>query len=136
MGIFSQYFCITIFIHIFAAESFGKVQIAKRNIFNLMLLVVVMFNLTSTTLFLHRHQIDERIIVHSHPFSGSPESHSHSTSSLDIIARQAISEALAITTFTIEQCDDFVEFVAAIPSSYNAISQSVSGESLRAPPVA
>ena len=101
-----------------------------------MLLVVVMFNLTSTTLFLHIHQINERTIVHSHPFSGSPESHSHSTSSLDIIARQAISEALATTTFIIKQCDDFVEFESVVSPLYNAISQSVSGEPLRAPPVA
>lgn len=101
-----------------------------------MLLVVVMFNLASTTLFLHRHIINERTIVHSHPFSGSPESHSHSTSSLDIIARQAISEALASVPVEFEQGADCVELDRVVPIIIKAVSQQVVYESLRAPPVA
>lgn len=112
------------------------VQIAKRNIFSLMLLVVVMFNLTSTTLFMHRHIIDERTIVHSHPFSGSPESHSHSTSSLDIIARQATTEALASSNLSVECSVEYVEFDRVVPIAIEATSLSVAYQSIRAPPVA
>lgn len=118
------------------ARNLDGVQIAKRDIFSLMLLVVVMFNLTSTTLFIHRHIIDERTIVHSHPFSGSPESHSHSTSSLDIIARQATTEALASSNLSVECSVEYVEFGRVVPIAIEATSLSVAYQSLRAPPVA
>lgn len=109
-------------------------QTTKRNIFSVMLLLVAIFNLTSTTLFLHTHLLNEQIIVHSHPFASSPDSHSHTASSLDIISRQTISEAVITQAFSFSSWIDcsLLIFATSKPSNVTEYSGGIS--SLRAPP--
>lgn len=112
------------------------VQTTKRNIFSLVLLSLVLLNIGATTLFVHHHHIDERIVAHSHPFSGNPEAHDHSASSLLLVARQAISEMRVAETLRINFVDVCVEFEQSIEEPLHIIAQDADFSSLRAPPVA
>lgn len=111
-------------------------QTTKRNIFSLVLLSLVLLNIGATTLFVHHHHIDERIVAHSHPFSGNPEAHDHSASSLLLVARQAISEMRVAETLRIDFVDVCVEFEQSVEEPLHIIAQDADFSSLRAPPVA
>ncbi len=111
-------------------------QTTKRNIFSLVLLSLVLLNIGATTLFVHHHHIDERIVAHSHPFSGNPEAHDHSASSLLLVARQAISEMRVAETLRINFVDVCVEFEQSIEEPLHIIAHDADFSSLRAPPVA
>ena len=111
-------------------------QLHKRDIFSLLLLVLVLFNIGSSTLFIHEHNIQGHVIAHSHPFSHNPESHSHSLSQLDLISRTSRAEMVLSESLVFEPCDIVLEVMLATCelSHYQLRSQSVA--SLRAPPVA
>ena len=111
-------------------------QLRKRDIFSLLLLVLVLFNIGSSTLFIHEHNIAGHVIAHSHPFSHNPESHSHSLSQLDLISRTSRAEMIFDESLVLEPCDIVLEIMLATCelSNYQLRSQSV--VSLRAPPVA
>ena len=111
-------------------------QLRKRDIFSLLLLVLVLFNIGSSTLFIHEHNIAGHVIAHSHPFSHNPESHSHSLAQLDLISRTSRAEMIFAESLVLEPCDIVLEIMLATCelSNYQLRSQSV--VSLRAPPVA
>ena len=114
----------------------NTVQTTKRNIWSFTLLLVLMFNICSTTLFIHIHHIDETTIAHSHPFTGNPESHQHSSASLNHIARLAISEMRIAETTLLNTVDHYTEFMQSVAVVIPETQQSVDQQSLRAPPVA
>ena len=66
----------------------------KGGILSLLLMLVMIFNIAGTTLFVHSHNIDGVSIVHSHPYTGLPTSHSHTTSHAGLIARLATTDML------------------------------------------
>lgn len=111
-------------------------QTKKRNIFSLTLLLLVVFNIVSTTLFIHSHHINETTIAHSHPFTGNPDSHHHSSASLNLIARQIISEMRIAETTLLNHVDNYTEFMQSIVVAVPHTQLSVEKKSLRAPPVA
>ena len=113
-----------------------RVQTTKRNISSFALLLVLMFNICSTTLFVHIHHTDEATIAHSHPFTGKPESHHHSSTSFNHIARQVISEMRIAETTPLNQVDNFIEVMQSIDVVVSRSQQSLEQRSLRAPPVA
>ena len=100
------------------------------------MLVLVLFNIGSSTLFIHQHNIEGHIVAHSHPFSHNPESHSHSLAQLDLISRTSRAEMVIADSLVFEPCDLVLEIMLATCelSHYQLRSQSVA--SLRAPPVA
>ena len=102
----------------------------------MLLLMLVLFNIGSSTLFIHEHNIAGHVIAHSHPFSHNPESHSHSLSQLDLISRTSRAEMIFDESLVLEPCDLVLEIMLATCelSNYQLRSQSV--VSLRAPPVA
>ncbi|MBR5139365.1 MAG: hypothetical protein IKV12_07455 [Alistipes sp.] len=98
--------------------------------------MLVLFNIGSSTLFIHQHNIEGHIVAHSHPFSHNPESHSHSLAQLDLISRTSRAEMVIADSLVFEPCDLVLEIMLATCelSHYQLRSQSVA--SLRAPPVA
>lgn len=108
----------------------------KRSIFSFIMLLLILFNIGSTSLFVHSHTIEGDIIAHSHPFSGNPESHSHSLASLDIISRMVRGEMLlgegltmdvSCLCRTINLSDETYVFYSSV---------DYTSSQLRAPPVA
>jgi hypothetical protein len=96
----------------------------------------MIFNIGSTTLFIHSHHINETTIAHSHPFAGKPDSHHHSSASLDFIARQVISEMRIAETTLLNHVDNCTEFMQSSAVAVAETQLSVDQTSLRAPPVA
>jgi hypothetical protein len=113
-----------------------KVQTTKRNIFSFTLLLLAIFNIVSTTLFIHSHRINETTIAHSHPFAGRPDSHHHSSASLNFIARQVISEMLIAETTLLNFVGNYTEYVQSTAVVAADTRLQVDQTSLRAPPVA
>ena len=111
-------------------------QTKKRNIFSLTLLLLMIFNICSTTLFIHSHNIDETTIAHSHPFAGKPDSHHHTSTSINFIARQVISEMRIAETTLLNHVDNGTEFLQSVTVATPHALLSLEIESLRAPPVA
>lgn len=129
-------FSFSTFIAIFAAEKWFFVQTIKQKIFSIVLLALVLFNIGATTLFVHHHHIDERVVAHSHPFRGNPEAHDHSASSLLLVARQAITEMSVAQTMRIDLVDEYIE---AEQMTHEVLSMDLCDtrfSALRAPPVA
>lgn len=58
----------------------------RKTIISLLLTILFIGYWCCTTLFLHEHYIDGVRIVHSHPYTGAPASHSHSGSQLQAIS--------------------------------------------------
>ena len=100
------------------------------------MLVLVLFNIGSSTLFIHEHNIAGHKIAHSHPFSHNPESHSHSLSQLDIISRTSRAEMIFAESLVFEPCDLVLEIMLATCELCNYQLRSSNVASLRAPPVA
>lgn len=108
----------------------------KSLIFSLLLMVVMVFNITTTTLFVHSHNIDGRDIVHSHPYTGAATSHSHSSAHADLISRIASPEMLAAAP----EAPSF-EPIARLNDGYcdvapQLIAIAIPSLALRAPPCA
>lgn len=68
-----------------------------RKLGALLLLLLFTEYLGSTSLFVHSHNIDGELIVHSHPYSGSKDNpnHSHSTQQCKAISLLSFFTALA-----------------------------------------
>lgn len=58
----------------------------RKTTLSLLLAILFIGYWCCTTLFLHEHYIDGVRIVHSHPYTGSAVSHSHSGSQLQVIS--------------------------------------------------
>lgn len=129
-------FSFSTFIAIFAAEKWFFVQTIKQKIFSIVLLALVLFNIGVTTLFVHQHRIDERVVVHSHPFRGNSEAHDHSASSLLLVARQAITEMSVAESLRIDLVDEYIEAEQMIHEVLSMDLCDTRLSALRAPPVA
>lgn len=98
--------------------------------------MLVLFNIGSSTLFIHEHNIEGHIIAHSHPFANSPESHSHSLAQLELISRTSRAEMVLSESLVFEPCDIVLEVMLATCELNHYQLRSLSVASLRAPPVA
>lgn len=98
--------------------------------------MLVLFNIGSSTLFIHEHNIEGHIIAHSHPFANSPESHSHSLAQLELISRTSRAEMVFTESLVFEPCDIVLEIMLATCELNHYQLRSLSVASLRAPPVA
>lgn len=123
------------FFYLCSLKRVIRVQTTKRNIFSFTLLLLVIFNIVSTTLFIHSHHINETTIAHSHPFMGNPDSHHHSSVSLNFIARQVISEMRTAETTLLGHVDTYTEFRQSVEVAMPHAQLSVELTSLRAPPM-
>lgn len=133
---FPHLFAFFAFFVTFAAQKNMIVQTVKRNICSLLLLTLVLFNIGSSTLFIHKHNVEGHTIAHSHPFSGNPESHSHSLAQLDVISRVSRADMLLSECVVVEPCDYVREFTPNIYNYSCSCSHLSNTASLRAPPVA
>lgn len=98
-------------------------------------LLVIIFWLGGTTLFVHSHIIDGQDIVHSHPYTGSADDHSHSTDSVLQISRIANVDMLSGDGSYEESIIAEFDLVESIDNSEQITHVDISGVSLRAPPV-
>lgn len=67
---------------------FGLTQ-NKRRLASTLLLVLFVGYFAGITFFPHKHIINNQVIVHSHPFSGS-ESHSHTTNVINLLVQLSV----------------------------------------------
>ncbi len=105
-----------------------------RHIFAALQLLVIFFWLGGTTLFIHKHDIDGKGIVHSHPYAGDADGHGHSANNILLINKlanldftvddNAISECILIAKH-IDEATDIVEPIQSVDLRFI---------SLRAPP--
>lgn len=98
-------------------------------------LLVIMFWLGGSTLFVHSHIIDGQDIVHSHPYTGSADDHNHSTDSVLQISRIANVDMLSGDGSYEESLIAEFDLVESINSDEQITHVDISGVSLRAPPV-
>lgn len=133
---FSLSFCFFRFFCYLCGAKNIVVQAFKRNIFSLLLFALVLFNIGSSTLFIHKHNVEGHTIAHSHPFSGNPESHTHSLAQFNIIDRVSRADMLLSECVVVEPCDCVREFTPNIYNYRCSCSHLSNVASLRAPPVA
>lgn len=107
----------------------------KRGIISsILMLVVLLLNLTATTLFIHSHYVDGQKITHSHLYAGSASEHSHSKSQILYLDNSLHCDAVLAE---VVRCDN-VTTIAHI-TDYKPLLTEVSEPrcvvvSLRAPP--
>ena len=97
-------------------------------------MLVMVFNIAGTTLFVHSHDIDGISIVHSHPYAGLPTSHTHTSSHAGLIARLAsvdmlLAEPLSISASSLELHSTTLCVEIEFRDAWSVASQQ-----LRAPP--
>lgn len=111
-------------------------QKRARYIFAALHLLVIIFWLGGTTLFVHRHDINGKGIVHSHPYAGDAKDHRHTTP--DILQIQRIAN---LDIIDVDNSDGTNNLIAkhidkAIAVVEHTQSVDLRFTSLRAPPVA
>ena len=108
----------------------------KSSILSLLLMLVMVFNIAGTTLFVHSHDIDGVSIVHSHPYTGLPTSHSHSSSHANLIARLASVDMLLAEPLTLSTSNTEIEAKSPCLRVYLSSVWCAAQQQLRAPPMA
>ena len=105
----------------------------RRGLFGVLMLAVLLFNVTATTLFIHSHNIEGTEIVHSHPYNPS-NAHSHTRAHILLFNNASIHEALFVEALTC--CEPFFTDVNSTEKVLDSpIIEHVSlCNSLRAPP--
>ncbi len=98
-------------------------------------LLVIIFWLGGSTLFVHSHIIDGHDIVHSHPYTGDTDDHGHTTDNILQINRLANVDMLAGGSSTMETFIPEVELSDGGKECEHISSIEITGVSLRAPPV-
>lgn len=107
----------------------------KRGIISsIVMLVVLLLNLTATTLFIHSHYDDGQKITHSHFYAGSASEHSHSKSQILYLDNSLHCDAVLAE---VVRCDNVTTIAHII--DYKPLLTEVSEPrcivvSLRAPP--
>lgn len=99
-------------------------------------MLVMVFNIAGTTLFVHSHDIDGVSIVHSHPYTGLPTSHSHSSSHANLIARLASADMLLAEPLTLSTSNTEIEAKSPCFRVYLSSVWCAAQQQLRAPPMA
>lgn len=107
----------------------------KRAAYSLVMLVVLAFNTTATTLFIHSHIIDGKEVVHSHPYSGPVTSHSHTKG--HILAINEASHWLGLAVESLYNTQAPTSHTHKEYSAYSALTldREHITRSMRAPPV-
>ena len=108
--------------------------IERRRVFiSVLMLAVLLFNVTATTLFIHSHDIEGTEIVHSHPYNPS-NAHSHTRGHILILSNSLNHDAPIIETTA--SCEVFLTEVRILHEE--TISPAIEPTSLcfalRAPP--
>ena len=67
----------------------------RRGLFGALMLAVLLFNVTATTLFIHSHDIEGKEVVHSHPYNPS-NAHSHTRGHILILSNTLNHDAIAV----------------------------------------
>ena len=105
----------------------------KRGLFGALMLAVLLFNVTATTLFIHSHDIEGTEIVHSHPYNPS-NAHSHTRGHILILNNSLNHDAPVVETTA--NCEVFLTEVRILHEE--VISPTTEPSSLyfalRAPP--
>lgn len=108
--------------------------IERRRVFiSVLMLAVLLFNVTATTLFIHSHDIEGTEIVHSHPYNPS-NAHSHTRGHILILSNSLNHDAPIVETTA--SCEVFLTEVRILHEE--TISPAIEPTSLcfalRAPP--
>lgn len=108
--------------------------IERRRVFiSVLMLAVLLFNVTATTLFIHSHDIEGTEIVHSHPYNPS-NAHSHTRGHILILSNSLNHDAPVVETTA--SCEVFLTEVRILHEE--TISPAIEPTSLcfalRAPP--
>lgn len=108
--------------------------IERRRVFiSVLMLAVLLFNVTATTLFIHSHDIEGTEIVHSHPYNPS-NAHSHTRGHILILSNSLNHDAPIVETTA--SCEVFLTEVKILHEE--TISPAIEPTSLcfalRAPP--
>ena len=109
----------------------------RSNIAALMLLWLFMGYIGCISLFMHRHTIDGQTIYHSHFYSGTTDSpsHSHTAQQFKVITALSLYVALAATTATMVVAPHLKVSMEVTYATKSIIQLSQQIRSLRAPPV-
>jgi predicted cobalt transporter CbtA len=105
----------------------------RRGLFGALMLAVLLFNVTATTLFIHSHTIEGTEIVHSHPYNHSG-AHSHTRGHILLLNDASIHDALIVES--VACCEPYTTEIASTEERlYSPIIERTSLHcSLRAPP--
>ena len=105
----------------------------RRGLFGALMLAVLLFNLTATTLFIHSHNIEGIEIVHSHPYNPSG-AHSHTRGHILLLNDTPIHDALIVESMA--SYEPYSTEVTTIEVRHYSpiIAQFSLHHSLRAPP--
>ncbi|MBR2429737.1 MAG: hypothetical protein IKB15_07185 [Alistipes sp.] len=98
-------------------------------------LAVIIFWLGGTTLFIHSHIIDGVDIVHSHPYAGSADDHSHTADNVLQISRMANVDMLIGEGSFVEGVIIAMHVTEGVDTAEKVTSYDASSVALRAPPV-
>lgn len=112
------------------------IEILKRLLGVFMLTLFVGY-LSSVTLFYHSHNIDGRVITHSHPYHSAPDTggHTHSQNGMNTMAQLSLIVMLLAVTGVVPR-PFFVELFSVVLPIGDKVSNLLPVlPSLRAPPV-
>ena len=109
----------------------------RSNIAALMLLWLFVGYIGCISLFMHRHTIDGQTIYHSHFYSGTTDSpsHSHTAQQFKVITALSLYVALTATTATMVVAPRLKVSMEVKCATKSIIQLSQQIRSLRAPPV-
>ena len=105
----------------------------RRGLFGALMLAVLLFNVTATTLFIHSHNIEGTEVVHSHPYNPS-NAHSHTRGHILLLNDTPIHDALIVESMAC--CEPYSTDISTLEKRcYSPIIEHHSlHHSLRAPP--
>ncbi len=63
--------------------------------------IAIVFTYVQTTAFVHIHEVNNQLTVHSHPFSNSSENHTHTSDDLLFIFQLSVASIIAAVYFSI-----------------------------------
>jgi hypothetical protein len=105
----------------------------RRGLFGALMLAVLLFNVTATTLFIHSHDIGGTEVVHSHPYNPSG-AHSHMRGHILLLNNASIHDALIVES--VACCEPYSTDISTLEKRYYSpiIEHHSLHHSLRAPP--
>ena len=115
----------------------GFMTYLRRTLSSLLMLLTFITYVGNVSLFSHRHTIDGQTIYHSHFYSGSTDSpsHSHTAQQFKVITALSLYVALAATTATMVVVPRLKVSMVVKCATKSIIQLSQQIRSLRAPPV-
>ena len=98
------------------------------------MLVVLLLNLTATTLFIHSHYVDGQKITHSHFYAGSDSEHSHSKSQILYLDNSLHCDAVLAEVVRCDNVTTLAQLIDYKPLLTEVTEPDCVVVSLRAPP--